>query len=130
MIDFLLTNLEHLIERIDGPLHLRIIVEPVMAVTYGVIDGLKDARSGKPPYFWALITNPAHRREMIKDGWKSIGKVFLLALLIDVVYQLAVLHFLYPGEAVIVASTLAILPYLIVRGPGTRIARGLGAPRG
>ncbi len=25
---------------------------------------------------------------MLKDGWKSIGKVFILAILIDIVYQL------------------------------------------
>lgn len=60
---------------------------------------------------------------MIKDGWKSIGKVFLLALALDVVYQIIVLRFVYPGEAVIVAFVLAIVPYLILRGLVTRVVR-------
>jgi hypothetical protein len=94
-----------------------------MAVIFAVISGLKDARTGKPPYFWALLTDPAHRREMIRDGWKSVGKVFVLALILDVVYQVIVLRFVYPGEAIVVALALAIVPYLIVRGLVTRIAR-------
>jgi len=60
---------------------------------------------------------------MIKDGWKSISRVFILAIVLDVVYQIIVLHFVYPGEAIIVAFVLAIVPYLIVRGLVTRLAR-------
>ena len=60
---------------------------------------------------------------MIKDGWKSVGKVFIIALVLDAVYQIVVLRFLYPGEALIVAFVLAIVPYLILRGLVTRLAR-------
>jgi hypothetical protein len=60
---------------------------------------------------------------MIKDGWKSVGKVFILALVLDIVYQIIVLRYVYAGEAIIVSFILAILPYLIVRGLATRIAR-------
>ena len=47
------------------------------------------------------------------------------ALALDVVYQVIVQRFVYPGEAIIVAFALAILPYLILRGVVTRIARKL-----
>jgi hypothetical protein len=50
--------------------------------------------------------------------------VFVIALIIDTVYQLYELHFLYPGEAVLVAFLLAIVPYVALRGLVTRIARG------
>ena len=59
---------------------------------------------------------------MLRDGWKSIGKVFCLAMLLDVIYQLVVFHRLYPLELVTVPFVLAIIPYLLVRGPVTRIA--------
>jgi len=72
-----------------------------------------------------LATSPEHRVDMLKDGWTSVGKVFVLALVLDVVYQIIVLRFVYPGEAIIVAFALAILPYLILRGLATRIARKL-----
>ena len=113
---------ENLADRISGPMKFRFVLQPVMAVIFAVIAGLKDAKTGKPPYFWALFTNPAERAGMLKDGWKSVGKVFVLALVLDIVYQIIVLHTVYPGEVLIVALALAIVPYLIVRGLVTRIA--------
>ena len=114
---------ENLVDRVSGPMKFRLLLQPLMAVIFAVMSGLKDAKAGKPPYFWALLTDPSHRREMIRDGWKSVGKVFVLALILDVVYQVIVLRFVYPGEAIVVALALAIVPYLIVRGLVTRIAR-------
>jgi hypothetical protein len=60
---------------------------------------------------------------MLKDGWKGIGRVFILALVLDAIYQIIVIHFVYPGEMIIVAIILAIVPYLILRGLVTRLAR-------
>lgn len=114
---------ENMTDRVSGPLKFRLLVQPVMAVIFAIRSGLLDAKSGKPPYFWALATSPEHRGDMLKDGWKSVGKVFLLALILDVVYQIIVQRFVYPGEAIVVALALAILPYLLVRGLVTRIAR-------
>ena len=113
---------ENLADRVSGPMKFRFILQPVMASIFAILAGLKDARAGKPPYFWALITSPGHRVDMIKDGWKSVGKIFLLALALDVGYQIFVLHFVYPGEAITVAFILAIVPYLILRGPVNRLA--------
>ena len=114
---------ENLADRISGPMKFRFVLQPIMATIFAVRSGWLDARTGKPPYFWALLNNPAHRADMIRDGWKSIGTLFAVALVLDVVYQLIVLRFVYPGEALIVAFLLAIVPYLILRGLVNRIAR-------
>lgn len=114
---------ENLVDRVSGPMKFRLLLQPLMAVIFAVISGLKDAKAGKSAYFWALLTDPSHRRDMIRDGWKSVGKVFVLALILDVVYQVIVLRFVYPGEAIVVAIVLAIVPYLIVRGLVTRLSR-------
>ncbi len=114
---------ENLVGRIGGPMSLRLYLQPTMAIIFAIRDGLKDAREGRPAFFWALFTDPVHRREMIRDGWKSVAKVFTLAFILDVVYQLIALRWVYPGEALITAFTLAILPYLLIRGPVNRIAR-------
>jgi hypothetical protein len=113
----------NLIARVTGPMKFRLVLQPLMATFFAVRMGLKDAREGKPAYFWTLFTEPEERREMLKDGWKSIGKVFCLAILLDAVYQVIELHWIYPGEALLVAFILAIVPYLIIRGPVNRIAR-------
>jgi len=122
MDDILMRIADNLTDRISGPMKFRLLLQPIMASIFAIIAGLKDAKAGKPPYFWALATEPGHRGDMLKDGWKSVGKVFVLALLLDVVYQVIVLRFVYPGEAVIVAFILAIAPYLILRGLVNRIA--------
>ena len=42
---------------------------------------------------------------------------------LDVAYQLYVLHTVYPIQALAVAFILAIVPYLVLRGLVTRLAR-------
>src|SRR5271167_3007507 len=103
-----------LLARVSGPLKFRLVLQPVMASFFAIRSGLADARAGKTPYFWCLLSDPGQRTDMIKDGWKSVGKVFVLALVLDAVYQIIVLHFVYPGEMIIVAFFLAIVPYLIL----------------
>ena len=105
-----------LLDRVSGPMKFRLVLQPAMAAFFAIRAGLADAKAGKTPYFWGLLSDPAQRFGMVKDGWKSVGRVFLLALVLDAVYQIIVLHFLYPGEMIIVAFILAIVPYLILRG--------------
>jgi voltage-gated potassium channel Kch len=112
-----------LVDRVSGPMKFRLVLQPVMASIFAIRSGLADAKAGKSPYFWCLLSDPGQRLDMLKDGWKSVGKVFILALVLDVVYQIIELRFVYPGEAIIVAFILAIVPYLILRGLTTRLAR-------
>ncbi|MFZ0886439.1 MAG: hypothetical protein WAN14_23760, partial [Candidatus Acidiferrales bacterium] len=51
-----------LFARLDGPLHFRFIFQPLMAIIFAVIDGVKDARAGKPAYFWELLFTPKSRK--------------------------------------------------------------------
>jgi len=123
-MDDLITRItEDLIARFTGPMKFRLLLQPAMAIFLAIRAGLKDAREGKPPYFWAIFTDPGERRAMLENGWKSVGKVFILAIVLDVVYQIIVHRWVYPGETVLVAIILAIVPYLLVRGPVNRIAR-------
>ena len=125
MHDIWMRIVENLADRLTGPMQFRIALQPIMAAIFAVLSGLKDARAGKAPYFWSLITDPTQRADMIKDGWKSVGKVFIFAVVLDVAYQVYVLRFVYPGEAIIVAFFLAIVPYLILRGLVNRLARNI-----
>lgn len=70
-----------------------------------------------------------HRRELFRQGWKDVGKVFLLAAIVDVIYQLIVHRGVYKLEVLITAVTLAIVPYVLVRGPISRVAKMMFAVR-
>lgn len=119
--------LAHVWEMIEGrktgPLNLRLILQPTMAIILAIRAGLRDAREDRPPYLWSLFSDPGHRRDLLRRGWKDVGKVFLIAVTLDVVYEVIVYHHVYPVQALLVGFVLAILPYLIVRGPASRIAR-------
>ena len=94
-----------------------------MAMALAVRDGIRDARQGRAAYLWAVVTHRAHRREFLRDGWRSIGKVFVLAAILDMVYQIIVLKGLRPVETLVIAVTLAIVPYALLRGPVNRVTR-------
>lgn len=123
MEDIWMRVMENMSDRVSGPMKFRFILQPLMACIFAILDGLKDAKAGKPAYGWALLTDPAHRDDMIKDGWKSVGKVFIIALILDLGFQIFVQRVVYPGETLVVAFTLAIVPYLILRGPINRLFR-------
>jgi hypothetical protein len=59
----------------------------------------------------------------LNQGWKDIGKLFVIALILDAIYQLIVHRGAYVGEMLITATILAIVPYILIRGPVNRIAR-------
>ncbi|MGE5414087.1 MAG: hypothetical protein ACM3NW_07930 [Syntrophomonadaceae bacterium] len=68
---------------------------------------------------------------MTAEGWKDVGRVFLLAIGIDLIHQATVLRALRPLEAVFLGLVLAIVPYLIFRGVVNRLLRPrLGDPTG
>ena len=113
-----------LVGRADGPLTFRLIFQPTVAVIFAIRSALKDAREGRPPYFfWSVFTKPASRPELLSQLWKDAGKVFIVAVVLDVIYAWIVYRWVYPGQAVIVAIILALVPYLLIRGPVTRLLR-------
>lgn len=124
MEDLFTRFVDDLVERLSGPMKFRLVLQPVMAAVLAVRGGLQDAREGKPPYFWALFTSPESRADMLRDGWKSVGRVFIFGIVMDVVYQFIALRRFYPVEALVVAAVLAIVPYLLIRGPVNRAAQG------
>jgi hypothetical protein len=114
---------DNLQDRVSGPMKFRIVLQPIMATLLAIRSGLKDAKSGARPYFWSLLSTPGHRMEIIKDGWKSVGRLFLLAVALDLVYQAVVQSSIRLRAAIFVAIVLALIPYLLLRGTITRIAR-------
>jgi hypothetical protein len=111
-----------LVARVSGPMWFRFILQPTMAGIFAWRAGVEDARTGQPAYFWAVLSDPAHRRDLLRDGWKDVAKVFGIALVLDAIYQFIQLRWFYPVQALIIAFGLAFIPYLLLRGPFRRIA--------
>ncbi len=114
---------DQLIARPTGPMAFRFILQPIMAAIAALRDGVNDAKSRRSPYFWTLLTNPFEGGHRLYEGLISTARVIFLGLCMDAIYQWIVLKTFYPAEAVIVALALAFFPYVLLRGPITRIAR-------
>src|SRR5215467_3998380 len=77
-----------LIDRLDGPLHFRFFAQPAMAAFLAIREGVKDAREDKAAYFWAILSGVGSRVYLLRSGLKSVGKVIVFAVVLDMIYQL------------------------------------------
>lgn len=111
------------VDRPTGPMMFRCILQPIMAIIAALHDGIKDATLGRSPYFWTVLSDSERRADRLREGIVSTARIILLGLGMDVIYQYKVFGTLFPGEAALVALLLAFVPYLLLRGPITRIAR-------
>jgi hypothetical protein len=129
IVELLSRGIGQLIGRAEGPLHFRLVVMPTVVTILGIRAGLRDAREGHTKFLWALLTHTSERRSIVRSVVKDIGRVFLMALVLDSTYQLIVLRWIYPGQLLIVAVACAIVPYIVVRGPVSLLARALRKPQ-
>ena len=113
--------------RVVGPMKFRLFLQPTMALIAAIRDGIKDARTGRSPYFFTVLSRPQERMARVNEGLVSTGRTIMLSLIVDAIYQLKVFKTFYPGEALATAILLAFVPYVLLRGPIARIARLLGA---
>ena len=120
--DFLSRNLEEILGRASGPLRFRLLMMPIVVTVLAIRAHLRDVREGHPLYLGAFITSPTERRRLLRSGLKDLGKVFIVACVLDTAYQILFLRAFYPGQMLFMAVVCAIVPYFIIRGPVTRIA--------
>ena len=113
----------NLLTRPSGPLGFRFILQPAMAAIVAIREGLYDARAGRSPFAWTIISNARERGGRLREGINATARILLLGLAMDTIYQIIVFKAFYPYEAVIIAVLLAFLPYLLIRGLASRIAR-------
>ena len=125
MEEFLNQLADKVLGRIDGPMSFRFYLQPVMAIFLAVRDGRADAKAGRTPFFLSLFTEPEHRRQRIREGWKAISRVFFLAVVLDLGYQFLKMPQLRLAGAILVAVILAIIPYVLLRGVANRATRAV-----
>jgi hypothetical protein len=113
---------ENLLGRPGGPMTFRFVLQPLMAAIAALLDGIRDAKFGRSPYFWTVLANPRKSGSRLYEGLIATARIILLGLCMDAIYQVVEFKTFYPVEAVIVAIMLAFVPYLLLRGPFARIA--------
>lgn len=113
---------QDIFDRPGGPMSFRFILQPLMAAIAAFHDGAQDARLGLRPYLTRLVSGSSDRSDLLREAVWSTGRIILLGLAMDGIYQYVVLNTFYPGEMVVIALALALVPYLLLRGPFSRLA--------
>jgi hypothetical protein len=113
---------QDIFDRPGGPMSFRFILQPLMAALAAFHDGAKDARLGRKPYLTRLLSGSEDRGNPLNEAVVSTGRILVLGLVMDGLYQFIVLKTFYPGEMVIITLALALVPYLLLRGPFSRLA--------
>ena len=129
ILEMISRGFEQLLGRASGPLHLRLVIMPTVVTILAIRAGLRDARAGEPAFLWGIISDPSRRRQRILAAWRDITRIFIVAIVLDTVYQVMVLRTFYVVQALIVAVACAIVPYVLFRGPTARLARVLSGKR-
>ena len=112
-------------QRVTGPGRLRFILQPSIAILLGWRGGLADARAGRMPYLYGLLTGGEDRKKLIRSGWIAIRDLVAMGIVLDAVAQLIIYRQVHPGAALVVGPVLIGLPYAVSRALTNRVARRL-----
>jgi predicted ABC-type sugar transport system permease subunit len=119
----------NLLRRLDGPLHFRFIVQPLVAMLFGIHAGLEDARGGEPPFLSAMISYPEVRGIRVKTALRDISSVLIVAAVLDAAYQIMEHSGIFLFELLVTVVLLAVVPYLLMRDLSTRLVRRFLRPQ-
>jgi hypothetical protein len=123
--DMVARGWRNFLARPSGMLNFRFILQPVLASIVAIRDGIKDEKAGKRAFLWEVLTSRAHRTGLLQGAWKALRLPILIASTLDAIYQLSIHHWIYPLELIFTVTLLAVVPYVILRGPVNRAARFL-----
>lgn len=124
--EMLSRGVEELLGRASGPLHFRLVMMPTVVTILAIRAGLRDAREGTPGFLWGVLHKPPEeRRRLLRSALGDIGRVLIMAVVLDTTYQLVVFRAFHAVQLLIVVVACAIVPYVLIRGPIARLARRL-----
>jgi hypothetical protein len=113
---------EDMLARLSGAGRLRFILQPTFAILLGIRHGLKDARAHMPPFLWAMAFHPL-RTVILRDALSGIRDLIAVAILLDMVFQMLILHRVHPAAALLLGPVLIGFPYSIARAVANRVTQ-------
>jgi hypothetical protein len=112
---------DNIAARITGPLSLRFIIQPIIAIILAVRDGRIDAKAGTPPFVYDLVFDPSHRSERLLNALHAILIPVIIGTVADGIAQYMIFQHVRPIPAILVGALVIGIPYALVRGLINRI---------
>jgi hypothetical protein len=113
---------EYMRQMWNGPGHLRFFIQPALAILLGIIDGIRDAKAGRPPYILGLIRNPGHEPHRFRELFERLTVPLVLAIALNVVFQLIIRGGYHPLPTIGYAVVFIAFPYCASRALSNRVA--------
>jgi hypothetical protein len=127
MINYFFEIWESMLMRTKDFLQLRLLFGPLQSILLATLIAKRDAKKQYPPYIWRFLATSKQRRAISRNAWINAGKIFVLAVSIDIIYQLTEIIMFDAKmtfnalEAALVGLLLTIIPYILMRGPVQRV---------
>jgi hypothetical protein len=115
--------LEDIPKRLTGPGRFRFVMQPLMAIILGILNGVADARAGRPPYLYGVLFHRHVRRDLLRSGFSTVVNLLLMGILLDAVFQRIIFGVAHPFAALVIGPILVVMPYGIARALSNRLAR-------
>jgi len=114
--------LARVIARLTGPMHMRFVIQPIMAILLGIRDGVQDARTGAPPFVWDLYATQG-RLPKLEMALRRILIPIAVAIVFDAIVQYMLFQEVRVLGAIVLGTMLMGVPYSAARGIANRVAR-------
>lgn len=108
--------------RLTGPMAFRFVMQPLVALCLGIRDGLKDSKSGTPPFIFDLVFTPKNRALQLKSAWKTLMIPIFVGVALDAVAQYLIFRSVRLIPAIIVGTLIMGIPYSLARAAANRLA--------
>jgi hypothetical protein len=116
--------LDYMRTMIAGPGHFRFLFQPVVALVFGILDGIRDQHHGRAPI------GAEFKRLRGSERWRHLAvglhRVILpmcIATLLSLVFQYWIRRSIHFVPALCFAIVFVALPYLLARGFSNRVGR-------
>jgi hypothetical protein len=123
VFDLLQRSVEQLLGRASGPLHLRLLMMPTVVSVITVRAAFREAREQALAARPSMPSRADARPHTLRGLSQDIGRVVVMACILDSAYQVFVLGTFRPLQLVIVVVATAVLPYVLLLPPLSLLAR-------
>jgi hypothetical protein len=104
-----------------GSHQIRLVLQPLIATILGIRFGIRDAKTGRLPFFQRLARGTGERGHLLGRALRDAIIPLIVAFILDSVLQHMINHRIHPLQSVIVGGLLVFIPFVIVRALANRI---------
>ncbi len=112
---------EYVGHMLSGAGHSGLLLQPALAVLFGVMHGVRDAHVQRGPFFTSVLRRDAPSRGRGRGGLRRLTVAFLGAIAASLGFQLVSSRNMDVANALLVAVALAVVPYLLARDVSARL---------